>query len=876
MAGPTIGVLAPLTGGFYCGTLLSGIAEAVQAADGQVLAIQTVDAGQAHPDYTAPPRLQIPLAWERVAGWIVIVSALELADLRRLKATRKPLVLISEQVPELECPAVLPDNRSGVREAVAHLVEHGHRRIAFAGSLGQHDIRERYAAYCEALTAHGLRVDPRLIYVVDDNVESGGIAAAQRMLADGLPSSAVIAGTDYNAIGIMQTLSAAGYVLPRDQAIIGFDDIAQAAYLSPALSSVRQRFDLLGRRAAECLLSMLAGAALPPEPIYVPTTFVARESCGCYLQPPAASDAQPPTPAELPQRVVALFGARAADDRRLQALADQVAQVVAAAADGCLPDDDQLQRLGTQLVAVAPHMGIAEDLFWLLRDVCAGWQHATARFREAFLFRMAFGLVRGFVQRQFADLNYFQALLQSQYQISMDLIQPHRSQAELLGWLRWTRARAGVLAVWQDADAERSLRVAATYGLEQTVVLDTRYSPAQFPPAQLSALAAADEATLLIPVKVQTSDWGWLAVVAPIENRFATGRETFNQWAALLSLVLDHQAMIDALRSQQEQLAQAYRREHELAETLRISEERYALAARAANDGLWDWDRLNDTIYYSSRCAALLGYPEAEVAASPELWLSRVDPEDRPRLELALDDHCAGRTPTLECEHRIVLNDQQRRWVLCRGLAVRQGERCVRLVGSLTDITERKRLEEQLRRDALYDALTGLPNRRLFIERLQYLIDYRRHHPDCLFAVLFLDLDDFKAINDQFGHLFGDRLLVAVADRLKQSLRASDTAARFGGDEFAALLTDLRDVQAAPRIAERVLHDIAQPFTLLGQMLTVTASLGVATATERYTSAEAMLADADAAMYRAKAAGKARVVLLDDLLADAPDAAVAS
>ena len=185
------------------------------------------------------------------------------------------------------------------------------------------------------------------------------------------------------------------------------------------------------------------------------------------------------------------------------------------------------------------------------------------------------------------------------------------------------------------------------------------------------------------------------------------------------------------------------------------------------------------------------------------------------------------------------------------------------MVGSLTDMTVRKELEERLRRDALYDSLTGLPNRTLFLDRLERVIAHAGRYPDYQCAVLFLDLDGFKIINDSLGHLVGDQLLIGVAKRLTTYLRADDTAARFGGDEFAVLLNDFRDITALPELVDRIQAHLAQPFQLDSHEVVVTASIGIAVNLTQYEQVADVLRDADIAMYRAKAAGKRTYAVFD-------------
>ena len=308
-------------------------------------------------------------------------------------------------------------------------------------------------------------------------------------------------------------------------------------------------------------------------------------------------------------------------------------------------------------------------------------------------------------------------------------------------------------------------------------------------------------------------------------------------------------------------------------EELRDSEERYALAVRGANDGLWDWDLLGEKIYLSPRWKAILGYAESDLSDRPEEWFDRVHPDDLHRLRADIEAHLGSSDlpPSLfaahfENEHRIRHNDGRYRWVLARGLALRDRDNhAFRMAGSLTDVTMRKSAEERLLHDALHDALTGLPNRALFLDRLGVAIARTRRRPDegvgCS-AVLFLDLDRFKHVNDSLGHLSGDRLLVAMARRLQTILRPGDTVARLGGDEFA-ILVDVAAIDDTGMVAERIHEELAVPFNVDGHEVVVTVSLGIAVVAPNYDRPEDLLRDADIAMYQAKSEGRAGHKLFD-------------
>ncbi|MBI5120236.1 MAG: PAS domain S-box protein [Rhodospirillales bacterium] len=298
---------------------------------------------------------------------------------------------------------------------------------------------------------------------------------------------------------------------------------------------------------------------------------------------------------------------------------------------------------------------------------------------------------------------------------------------------------------------------------------------------------------------------------------------------------------------------------------LKQSEERYALAAQGSNDGLWDWDLKNNRVYYSPRWKSMLGCKDEEIGNSVDDWLSRVHADDGDELRAALDSHLSGATTHVEVEYRIRHSDGRYRWMLLRGSSVAdpQSGKPARMAGSQTDITERKRTEQQLLHDAFHDGLTGLPNRALFMDRLGQALTRVKRDSTRSFAVMFLDLDHFKYVNDSLGHSAGDSLIVSIARRLDNSRRASDTVARLGGDEFALLIEDITSQDNALEIAERLRQSMTKPVNLLGQEIFPTASMGIAVAHPGYERPEDMLIDADLAMYEAKSVGRDRITLFN-------------
>ena len=305
----------------------------------------------------------------------------------------------------------------------------------------------------------------------------------------------------------------------------------------------------------------------------------------------------------------------------------------------------------------------------------------------------------------------------------------------------------------------------------------------------------------------------------------------------------------------------SYKRAHA---ALRASEARFALTARGTNSGLWDWDIQTDEVYYSPRWKAMLGHEDGEIGTSPEEWFRRIHPDDAERLRAELTNHLGGMIPHFACEHRLLHKDMTYRWMLARGVAVRD-ETGMRMAGSLTDVTEGK----------VTDPLTGLPNRILFLDHLHRSIERLRKYPDSRFAVLFLDLDRFKMVNDSLGHVVGDQLLIGFSRRLEGCLRVSDivsrnapehTIARLGGDEFTILLDGIESANDAIKVADRIHGALALPFNLEGHELFVAASIGITLGEPDYQRPEDLLRDADTALYSAKARGRSCYEVFDSAM----------
>jgi diguanylate cyclase (GGDEF)-like protein/PAS domain S-box-containing protein len=268
--------------------------------------------------------------------------------------------------------------------------------------------------------------------------------------------------------------------------------------------------------------------------------------------------------------------------------------------------------------------------------------------------------------------------------------------------------------------------------------------------------------------------------------------------------------------------------------------------------------------YMSPQITGILGYRPDEFVNDPELWPSRVHPDDRAAAIAAYEEHWRHGEP-LRAEYRMVRRDGTEIWVRDEAYAMPDDTLGGHQVsqGLLIDITDRKQLESKLIHDALHDPLTGLANRVLFRDLLERALARQGRSPGTV-GLFFLDLDDFKRINDSFGHAAGDQILAQVAERLVSAVRADDVVGRQSGDEFAVLLDRVGDGDEAITAADRILGELRRPIMLGGHSIVVGGSIGIALATDRDATAEELITQADAAMYAAKASGKDRHAVYEE------------
>ncbi len=738
----TVLVLSPSLGGGFFGDVVAGLAREIVAAQGRVVAVETLQEFAPRDEAGAPGDFATPVGWSQVDGVVSLTTAVGEDYLVQLRKAGKPVVLLSStQTEGFPAPVVRPDNHAGTTAAVEHLIGHGHKRIGFVGNLDQQDIRDRYDAYKQTLEAHGLTADPALMFATPENGETGGAAAASAVLAAPRLPSALMVATDRNAIGLMGELTKAGLDLPRDLAIVGFDNIAAATFSSPPLTTVDPGFYEVGELSGRLLLADIRGDATP-NATYTPelAPLVVRESCGCDVDSRPAEVSgnagsrgedlpDAPVPASLEAlrdslRDVLERELRTGDpetDASTRAATTQTAQdavhllelgdaaspaqirALTASLGGLASRPDTLRRF-TDAMTIYAQAATSTEI--PVAPAPAGPPPVSAWVSAALWKAQAGAFLK---QTEVTD-----TAIAEQYVVDAGLLDTGGADPRELRWLKGTRVTAGALALWDKGPHSGQLKIVGEYDSSNVKLklVGTSLPCEDFPPQALVARAAASdrEVCVVVPVKTRDTDWGLLAVVTEIDP--TTEREQYQHWAALL-------------------------------------------------------------------CAAL----------------------------------------------------------------------------------ESQRRQEELRRSALFDALTGLPNRHLFVQQLeQALARWKRSRTP--FSVLFLDLDGFKLVNDSLGHQMGDRVLQTVGADILEQLRKVDTAARFGGDEFVILLADTEPGRAMVA-AKRVQAALSTVRKFDGHEIVTRASIGIASSAVGYDTAEDVLRDADAAMYRAKEVEPGTVAYFD-------------
>ncbi|WP_158602423.1 EAL domain-containing protein [Cohnella endophytica] len=733
-----IGVIAPHLDGEYYGGLLPHIHSAVRERHSQLFAIQVAD------DYLGITALEEPVAFDLVEAWILILPSASAAFLELLGKSDKPFVCIGFQSPFPQGSSVLVANRSSMRTAVNHLIDHGHSRIAFIGNLSQYDLYERYQGYLEALEERGLAFDESLIVHTKNNLLDSGIQAVEQLFEVGASFTAIAAGTDLNGLGAIDALKSKGYSVPHDYAVVGFDDIHQAAVNYPSLTTSRQPFEKMAKEAVRRIFDLLEGRKPNITEAFVPSEFVGRSSCGCEERAQFAS---------------------AADFERYLI---------------------SLSQLRTTLHNITVNN-----------------------------YKMTHGLIKATKDEKIHFSNLY-----------------------------WNTSHWGCLALWEEDEyGERQLVVRQTFSKNGDAVPPEgmKVPLMHFPPAEylpVGTRPGGEDIVILHPVKSDLQNWGYVALVGPLDpmNDYVANDLSRHSFT-ILAVALEREMLFQQVRS--------------IAEKLEI-------VSRTTNDGIWDWDLERNRIIWNIRAHKILEGAEARYRETPESFMEIVHPEDQQAVRLAFMRPFQNDQP-LQLEFRIRGANSQFMWVFLAGDFIWDDlGHATRIIGSLTDISEKKANEDRITQLAYQDALTGLPNRLRFKDQLQQAMGDRERDGGQL-AVMMIDLDRFKIVNDTLGHQMGDLLLQHAAQMLRDCVGEQDIIARLGGDEFIVLLTKIDGIDEIDCIASRMLQLLTKPFVLEDQQFYLSASIGACLYPAEGEDAESLIKYADLAMYQSKENGGNRL-----------------
>jgi DNA-binding LacI/PurR family transcriptional regulator/anti-anti-sigma regulatory factor len=522
------------------------------------------------------------IATQEVAGWIAVLNA---EGIEALAPEGTPAVLISTPGAHARYPLVQPDNRPSARTLVQHLIDHGHRRIAFVGCLFNMDIGERAQIYQDTLRANGIEPDPALLVAVDDYAPTSGEAAVRALLRDGLPCSAIVFGNDEHALAGLDVITGFGHRVPEDVAIVGFDDIESAQYAATPLTTARLPSADMGRQAAQILFAQLAGQPVPPLTL-VPTIPILRRSCGCQqmVAPAEQTASASDWTTTLAGRLVQVLRYPLPPDPELEptsvwpGVATLIDGLAAAAAGTPGPDQPALELAWQEVFAL---QGKADTMLQLNRELedavlrhPAADEGAALRIR-AFLDTSQIVMVRALLTTQRQEVSSMSRLLWANYELGLMLVaSPGKVKAgSKLRWMERMPIELGCLARW-DAGASGTLIIDSIYvrGSQAPLEVGQRYAaPAFPPPALLAAAAGAGKSAYLVVVPIQTEGrhWGALVFGNPFVDRALMGITTTGMWAMLLGGAFEREALEAAVVQERAMLQEAFDRERQLADTVR-------------------------------------------------------------------------------------------------------------------------------------------------------------------------------------------------------------------------------------------------------------------------------------------------------------------
>jgi len=765
-----------------------------------------------------------------------------------------PTVNLNGVVPGIT--SVLIDYDTGFSEAIRHLVQvHGKRNIALLrGPENHQSSNEREAIFRRVLQECGLEADDRLVVQVDLSRSQSARAVQELLDLRSMLPDAIATINDLLALGIIDELNRRAIRVPQDMPVIGSMDIHEGSFATPSLTTVSESMYELGFTAVQILHRMIEGQSVPAR-VLVPTRLVIRKSCGCSrLHEPVLTMTQE-THAVQPFAVLMQeFGGR---------LRASVHAMLAESMHGYLRPEDEQWVASIILAVEAVFKGASPDTLY---DCIAALFEQSFRSERIVVWLRCLGMMRQHLLL-LCPLSGDQHIMSSLWS-GIDVLK-EEYEAKALQFLDFE--------VGQYINVFRDINIRLNFAFDLVGVSDlvTRvlhisdcfiatFGRQKELPARAHCLMAIRNG---VPMELSGDDKYFYS-----KDLFPRGTRPFTERFSLLVTPLFFRDDLLGFMTFSVSVRKGNIYENFLSQmgvalnnalqitTIQEAEERFSDIAHSTSDWLWEVDEHSRFTYCSEGVVNVLGYSAGEMLLHG--LFDFVQKDEFEYLALVRDRLIPRREAINNVENWNVHKSGTPIGLLISGKPIFKDGVFHGYRGIYKDITEAKKQEEKIRMLAYYDVLTGLPNRALFADRLEMAMNASRRAKTG-FALMFLDLDRFKVINDTLGHDAGDELLQSVATRLKSCLRQTDTLCRLGGDEFT-IIVDSFKATYINGFVKRLFELLAAPVTLKDHQIHVSCSIGIALFPGDGQDMQSLLKNADKAMYRAKEAGKNRYVFYDD------------
>lgn len=746
-------------------------------------------------------------------------------------------------------PVVKPDYKKGMRTLLEHLIkDHGYRRIALVrGPEFNLSSEERFLAYQEVLSENGIIYDPRLVVYEDLKRNVGGNAIKQLIDERNVTFDALVTVNDSIALSVIEALKQRRIKVPNDVAVVGYQGAVNGMISSPTLTTVSEAMYNQGWDAAQLLYVMIQGQNAPGE-LLTPTRLICRESCGCLMRVPDLNLTE--------NGEGKLFS-----------------QIYNVSQDSII----QYMNKEAEIIALASSKSVINSIYF--REVFDAFRHFLSDSGNV----CALQNVRMVLEKTIIDAHdltmWSNALLVMRRELTAVLFD--ETEKKLFEQF-WFSIQMMLIEKQQKMILSKDFRFQKLIDLFRQILYNLRsrqnltavtdfltelleinhcyivlFEGKQLP-SELSKVLMVYKDRNLVEITEEQSHFPaktflpreWLP-----ENRYTLIVEPLYFWEnhlgyMLIDMGIREGAVYEAL---QVEISSALMNEIRMTE-LHSAEQRFSDIALSSSDWLWEVNSDLRFTYCSDGVYDVMGFTAQEMMG--KTLFDFVVPDEKSYLTQLKENIIPHRLPIVSLESWNVHRDGRKVALVISGTPILNDElQLLGYRGVFKDVTEQKRAEERVKYLAYYDVLTGLPNRTLFMDRLQMELAHAKRDQTQL-AVMFLDLDNFKYVNDTLGHAAGDQLLKNVADRLQKCLRSTDTIARLGGDEFTILATFRQGSNEPQIINEKILKVLSQPFCIKDSFFNISTSIGVAIFPCDGNDSEELVKNADMAMYKAKENGK--------------------